>query len=198
LESGTKMINVKRSPANSLVTLDVSSDSDVLTINGEAFDFSALEEGGKIEAVDVPSEYIISDVTRINGVVELTMVAPYLGEGTQEERFPTPYTPPSGVRGKPVVLDPSKIKTKNQLINESQISVRQAAELLAEEGKITWDEAITWSAGQGVPAASTSTGKAKFDLAKADIIRLDHQVFSDIGVNPSQLKTLMSNKSKRP
>jgi hypothetical protein len=190
------MINLKRSPSSSPVTLDVSSEGDVLTINGEAFDFSTLEEGGKIEAVDVPSEYIISDVTRINGVVELTMIAPYLGEGTQEERFPTPYTPSSGVRGEPVVLDPSKIKTKNQLINESQISRNAAAELLAQDGKITWDEAIAWSAGQGVPAASTATGKAKFDLAKADIIRLDHQVFSDIGVTPSQLNTLMSNKPK--
>ncbi len=47
---------------------------DILIINGETFDFSALIEG---EYVPVPCDWIVGPVRRENGEICLTLIEPY-------------------------------------------------------------------------------------------------------------------------
>lgn len=59
--------------------LVISKMGDVLTINGDSFDFSELAEG---ESIDAPTPNIAGPVTRIDGQIVLTIPAPY---GADEE-----------------------------------------------------------------------------------------------------------------
>lgn len=63
---------------------------DVLTVNGVAYDFGPLPEGGRLprEAVDCP--WLASDVTREGGTIRLTLILPYRAGAPEEVRFPAP------------------------------------------------------------------------------------------------------------
>lgn len=72
----------------------VSAHGDVLTINGEAFDFSQLQEGETLmnssNPPSVASEYISGDVTRENGYITLNLHLPYSYGADQSVRYPNP------------------------------------------------------------------------------------------------------------
>lgn len=72
----------------------VSAQGDVLTINGEAFDFSQLQEGETLMNSSSPpsitSEYIKGDVTRENGYITLSLRLPYSYGADQSVRYPNP------------------------------------------------------------------------------------------------------------
>lgn len=55
--------------------LTYSIDGDVITINGDTFDFSAIPDGGYVESV--PSDWIASTVRREGGEIVLTLIEPY-------------------------------------------------------------------------------------------------------------------------
>ncbi|MCV0348445.1 MAG: hypothetical protein K5863_00080 [Nitratireductor sp.] len=59
--------------------LQVTKQGDVLTINGEAFDFSSLPEGAEI--ADVPSEFVVCaaehPVERVGGKIFIALIRPY-------------------------------------------------------------------------------------------------------------------------
>lgn len=50
---------------------------DVLTINGEDFDFSPLLDGHALPTGSVGSEFIAGEVRRSTGRIELFLVVPY-------------------------------------------------------------------------------------------------------------------------
>lgn len=76
--------------------LVVSRAGDVLTVNGEAFDFSGLPDGASIE--DVPCEWIIGGVSRDGGSLVLKMLLPCGYDAPHERTFPAPIIdPPDGV-----------------------------------------------------------------------------------------------------
>lgn len=78
-------------------TLSVSKDGDVLTINGEQYDFSTLPEGATINEGSIPSQWIVSDVDRIDGKVVLTLLMPFSGLPPRHVTFPSPIIdPPDG------------------------------------------------------------------------------------------------------
>jgi hypothetical protein len=60
---------------------DVQVAGDVLTINGEAFDFSPLPEGATLPRAAVACDWLASDVERIDGEIHLTLIDP---QGPQE------------------------------------------------------------------------------------------------------------------
>lgn len=75
---------------------------DTLTIDGDAGDFGALQEGDTLprDAVDCP--WLASDVTRENGEICLTLKLPHGANAPDETRFPQPVTVADG----PVLLPP--------------------------------------------------------------------------------------------
>lgn len=78
-------------------TLVVSKLGDILTINGEQYDFSALPNGATIEEGSIPCPWIVRDVDRIDGQIVLTLLMPFRGLPPRHVRFPAPIIdPPDG------------------------------------------------------------------------------------------------------
>lgn len=78
-------------------TLVVSKSGDVLTINGEQYDFSSVPEGATIEAGAIPCQWIVSDVDRVEGSIVLTLLMPFQGLPPRHVAFPAPIIdPPDG------------------------------------------------------------------------------------------------------
>jgi hypothetical protein len=86
---GTQM-NITFSPQAMSGSLELSKAGDILTINGEEFDFSFIEEGDFLpqEAVDCP--YVIYGVTRTDGEIVLTLMLPVTSDASEAARFPAP------------------------------------------------------------------------------------------------------------
>lgn len=68
-------MRVNRTPQRNDAAVEFSVDGDVLTVNGDAFDFSAIPEGGHVESV--PGKWIVGRVWRENGEIVLTLIEPY-------------------------------------------------------------------------------------------------------------------------
>lgn len=77
-------------PIRSDTQLSLSKDGDVLTINGEGFDFSALPDGAILPREAVATDWLTSDVERINGTIHLSLILPHGADAPPEERFPAP------------------------------------------------------------------------------------------------------------
>ena len=76
--------------------LDLSLAGDVLTINGEAFDFSALPDGATLPREAVTSDWLASDVERIGVVIHLTLILPHGADAPPETLFPAPVSATNG------------------------------------------------------------------------------------------------------
>lgn len=69
----------------------VSIAGDVLTIDGEDFDFSPMPEGGEIGSEHVASDWIIGvNVCRIDGEIRISMPLPIGPDAPEASRFPAP------------------------------------------------------------------------------------------------------------
>ena len=79
-------------------TLTVSKAGDVLTINGEEFDFSQVPDGGLLPRDALDCEWIVSDVERVDGELVLTLLLPHGANASEAARFPEPLTDvPDGI-----------------------------------------------------------------------------------------------------
>lgn len=76
------------SPTRSDNKLTVEKKGDVLTVNGEEFNFGPLPDGATIKAVDIPCEWISGEVNRENGEIELTLILPHGPSPSQAVAFP--------------------------------------------------------------------------------------------------------------
>ena len=77
--------------------LTISRKGEVFTINSKKYDFSPLPEGGSLPSSAIDCEFIVSNVTRINGELSLTLILPIGVYATPEECFPEPIiNPPNG------------------------------------------------------------------------------------------------------
>jgi hypothetical protein len=85
--------------------LSLSVSGDVLTINGEPFDFSLLDEGDLLPAEAVESEFINSPVTRTDGEIVVTVLLPIPSDASDAQRFPEPVTVESGEVPLPAGVD---------------------------------------------------------------------------------------------
>ena len=63
---------------------------DVLTINGEAFDFSGVPDGATLPRGAVACAWLASDVERIDGEIRLTLILPHGPNAPRETLFPDP------------------------------------------------------------------------------------------------------------
>jgi hypothetical protein len=72
----------------------VSKAGDLLTINGEQFDFTGLPDGATIPAGEVPCQWIVGPVERIDGDLHLTLLLPHGPSPSQAVAFPTDIVDP--------------------------------------------------------------------------------------------------------
>ena len=88
---------IKLQPQRSEETLTVSKRSDVLTINGERFDFRELPEGAVLPASAVESDFVVGDVSRVDGDLVITLLLPCGPEAGEAANFPHDIlNPPDG------------------------------------------------------------------------------------------------------
>ena len=70
-------MNIKFKNINSYTPLSVTKHGDSLTINSIEYDFTTLPDGATLPPEAIDCDYIVGDVSRVNGTIELTLLAPY-------------------------------------------------------------------------------------------------------------------------
>lgn len=85
-------MHITLSPVRMDETLTASRSGDVLTLNGEAFDFGPLPEGATLPAEAIDSEWIVGPVLRIDGELHLTLRLPHGPNPSEAVAFPEPVT----------------------------------------------------------------------------------------------------------
>lgn len=63
-------------PPQEFTPLSVTKSGDILTINGEVFNFTSLPDGADVPAGEVPCEWIFGPVQRVAGELHLTLRFP--------------------------------------------------------------------------------------------------------------------------
>lgn len=90
-------MRISFSPQRRDETVTVVKTGDILTINGDAFDFSDLPDGATIPAGAVPCEFIAGPVERIEGELHLMLLLPHGPSPEPWQAFPEPVIdPPDG------------------------------------------------------------------------------------------------------
>ena len=96
-------MHIKLSPMRHDTPLTLARAGDVLTINGTAYDFTALPEGATLPRDAVACDVLASDVERKGGALNLTLRLPHGPNAPHETRFPAPIIdPPDGPVALPV------------------------------------------------------------------------------------------------
>ena len=85
-------MQITLTPQRRADTLTLMRSGDVLTINGDAFDFAAIPEGGTLPRDAVACDWLAGDVTRSGGVLHLTLILPHGADAPQATLFPAPIT----------------------------------------------------------------------------------------------------------
>lgn len=67
-------------------------DGDVLTINGEAFDFGPLPDGATLPRTAIDCDWIAGPVERIEGVLHIHLILPHGAEAPMQTLYPDPMT----------------------------------------------------------------------------------------------------------
>lgn len=78
--------------------LEVLKAGDKLTVNGEVFDFTQLPDGAVLPAAAVNCEFIIGDVWREGGELQLTLLLPIAWDAPESCAFPEPILNPADGR----------------------------------------------------------------------------------------------------
>jgi len=81
-------MNVRFSPMRHEETLALSKSGDILTVNGDPFDFSTIPEGTGLSPDDMPSDWITQVDRDVSGKLTVTMILPIAADAPMEARFP--------------------------------------------------------------------------------------------------------------
>jgi hypothetical protein len=73
------------------LTLEKTSGNR-LRINGELYNFDPLQDGDSIPEGEVPCDWIVGPIDRIDGEVRLTVILPHGANPSQAVAFPEPIT----------------------------------------------------------------------------------------------------------
>jgi hypothetical protein len=79
---------IKLSPVRCDNVLSVTKAGDVLTINGEAFDFSLMSNGDTLPREAIASEWFAGDVSKVEGELALTLMLPLPAHYSPEQAYP--------------------------------------------------------------------------------------------------------------
>lgn len=88
-------MKINLSPQRRDDTLTIIKQGDKLTINGTEYDFTELPDGATLPAEAVDSEFVIGNVERINGELEVTLILPNGANASEAARFPEPIINPA-------------------------------------------------------------------------------------------------------
>lgn len=80
------------SPIRMDAELSVSKAGDVLTVNGQEFDFTPLPDGATLPNEAIGSDWFVGPVTRLGGELQLTLRLPHGPNPSHAEAFPEPIT----------------------------------------------------------------------------------------------------------
>ena len=83
-------MKIDLSPQRRDDTLEVSRVGAMLTINGEAFDFSQMADGDTLPTSAISSPWIAGQVDNVGGELELTLILPLPVNYSSEQAFPIP------------------------------------------------------------------------------------------------------------
>lgn len=83
-------MKINLSPQRRDDDLKVFRMGDVLTINGESFDFTELNDGDTLPIGAISCEWFVGPVTRSAGELELTLILPLPPNFSQAQAFPMP------------------------------------------------------------------------------------------------------------
>lgn len=82
-------------------------NGDSLSVNGEVADFSKVGEGDTLPSMAIHSDFFPGEVTRINGVLTITITMSIPENYSQEQAFPSPLiNAPDGPLNLPKPLPP--------------------------------------------------------------------------------------------
>lgn len=81
-------MRIKLSPQRCEASLVVSKAGDVLTVNGEVFDFSFMRDGDTLPRAAIQSEWFHGDVTKQGGQLQLTLLLPLPHNFSPAQAFP--------------------------------------------------------------------------------------------------------------
>ena len=81
---------INLSPIRDDNDLVVAVHGDILTLNGEDFDFGPLEEGDSLTTGAVASPLVVGEVTRLDGEIVVTILLPHGQYAQDAARFPAP------------------------------------------------------------------------------------------------------------
>jgi hypothetical protein len=87
-------MKINLSPQRRDDTLTVVKQGDVLTINATEYDFSVIPDGATLPKDATDCEWLASDIERIDGVLNLTLLLPHGANAPMETRFPQPIINP--------------------------------------------------------------------------------------------------------
>lgn len=88
---------ISLSPIRMDAELNVTVQGDVMTINGLELDFSVIPDGATLPAEAVECEFVIGEISRVDGVLQITLLFPIGPDASEAARFPVPFTPEDGV-----------------------------------------------------------------------------------------------------
>lgn len=81
-------MQIKFSPQRRDDALVVEKLNDILTVNGEVFDFSTVGEGDTLPREAISSEFFAGPVERIGGEIVLTLLLPHGPNPSAAVAFP--------------------------------------------------------------------------------------------------------------
>jgi hypothetical protein len=85
-------MRISFSPQRRDDTLTLEKTGDRLRINGALFNFSPLADGDTVPAGEVPCEWIVGPIERVDGEIHLTLILPHGPIPSQAVAFPEPIT----------------------------------------------------------------------------------------------------------
>jgi len=81
-------MKINLSPMRRDDTLTISKSSDTLTINDVPYDFSVIPDGATLPASAVDCEWIVGDISRTNGELNLILILPHGPNPREDQAFP--------------------------------------------------------------------------------------------------------------
>ena len=78
------------SPVRYDTILSLQREGDVLTLNGEAFDFGPLPDGATLPRDAIVCDWIAGDVRREGGMLMVPLLLPHGPDAPEATRFPQP------------------------------------------------------------------------------------------------------------
>ena len=83
---------INLSPVRSDSRIFVAVNGNAISINGDVFDFSPLQEGDTLPRQAIDSPWFAGDVKRVDGVLHVELVFPHGAYADEAARFPEPIT----------------------------------------------------------------------------------------------------------